>query len=196
MSETTPPDAARGRIVVLCGCMFAGKTTRLIERLEAAAATRRILAVKHALDRRYDPSQLATHDARRLAARAVRDGGAIEQLVATEGPDVVGIDEAHFFGRPLAATCARLAAAGCGVIVAGLDHDAWGQDFPPFPELLKLADEVETLRAPCTVCGAPSPYSQRMVPVTDPTMVGGTGEYEPRCPAHFRPLPGPAPEYA
>ena len=61
-SAPTGSEHTAGRLVVICGCMFAGKTTRLIELLRtAAAAGRRVLAVKHADDTRYDPTRLATH---------------------------------------------------------------------------------------------------------------------------------------
>lgn len=181
-----------GRVIVIAGCMFAGKTARLIERL-AAAAGERVVACKHVLDSRYDPAHLATHDGRRFPAVAVPDPAAVERQAAEA--TVVGIDEAQFFGRALVAVCTRLRAAGGTVIVAGIHHDAWGQDFPPLPQLMALADEVELLHVPCTVCGRPAEYSQRLTPVPAGDMVGGPGDYEPRCGCCFEPLPGPRPVY-
>lgn len=187
-------DDTRGRIVVVCGCMFAGKTARLIHRLQTAAdAGRRVVACKHRLDARYDPDRLVTHDGREFDAVAVSDGREIAALAAKA--DVLGIDEAQFFGRTLAGVCDGLARAGHDIIVAGIDNDAWGQPFPPLPELKTLANEVELLCAPCTKCGEPARYSQRMVPVREGFMVGGLSEYEPRCEACFKPLPAPAPVY-
>lgn len=183
-----------GRLEVICGCMFSGKTARLIDKLEQArAAGQRVCAFKHTLDRRYDACRLATHDGRRFDATAVSSGEEI--LEQSTGCAVVGIDEAHFFGRGLVQTCASLRQRGQRVIVVGLPFDAWGQPFPPVPELQELAERVEMLRVPCTSCGKPACYSQRTVPVSNPDMVGGPGEYEPRCPACFQPLPPPAPEY-
>ncbi|MBK9120752.1 MAG: thymidine kinase [Phycisphaerales bacterium] len=193
MSEATA-GSNPGRLIVVCGCMFAGKTTRLIDQLVAAhLAGRRVLACKHHFDDRYDPAQLATHDRRRFQAVALET--ATEVLAEAATAEVIGIDEGHFFGRKLVGVCENLVARGCEVWVAGIDHDAWGQPFPPFPELKTIADEVEVLQIPCTVCRAPARYSQRLHPVTDGYMVGGPGDYEPRCAAHFQPLPPPAPEY-
>lgn len=175
--------------------MFAGKTARLIERLAAASsAGHRVVACKHVLDRRYDPSCLATHDGRQFPAVAVADADEVERQAA--GAAVVGVDEAQFFGRPLVEVVARLRAAGCGVIVAGIHHDAWGQDFPPLPQLIAAADEIELLHVPCTVCGRPAEYSQRLTPVPAGDMVGGPGDYAPRCATCFQPLATPAPTYA
>lgn len=183
-----------GKLIVICGCMFAGKTKRLIQRLEAAARRgRSVIACKHRLDARYDPARLRTHDGLEFDAVPVADASEVAARVGSA--EVIGIDEAQFFGRGLADVCRELKSAGRMVIVAGIDHDAWGQDFPPLPQLKERADEVELLHVPCTVCDEPARFSQRVVPVTGADMVGGPNEYQPRCAAHFKPLPGPAPVY-
>ncbi|MGE0479357.1 MAG: thymidine kinase [Phycisphaerae bacterium] len=188
------PTTAPGRLTVICGCMFAGKTAELIERLSAAQhAGKSARAFKHAIDVRYQAGRLATHDGRTFPAQVASSAA---EIAARRGDArVVGIDEAQFFGRALVAVCRTLTAAGVGVIVVGIDHDAWGRPFPPLPELKTLANEVRVLSAPCRVCGRPARFSERMVPVTDPLMVGGPEAYEPRCEACFHPLPAPAPAY-
>lgn len=192
-----PADASPvpvGRIELICGCMFSGKTRRLIEAVQAAQRVgRSVRAFKHRLDRRYDGGQLATHNGLRCDATSVSRTAAIDEHGA--GVEVVAIDEAQFFGRELVEACQAMRTRGQHVYVAGIDHDAWGRPFPPLPRLKALADDVVVLHAPCGVCGQPACYSQRLVPVTNPDMVGGPGEYEPRCTAHFHPLPPPAPTY-
>ena len=111
------------------------------------------------------------------------------------GADVVGLDEAQCFGRGLVEACEVMRGRGQDVILAGIDHDAWGQEFVPLPQLKQMAYDVDVLHIPCTACGAPAQYSQRMTPVTNPDMVGGPAEYEPRCAQCFEPLTTPAPEY-
>ncbi len=183
-----------GQVVVICGCMFAGKTARLIERLDAARrAGRRVVACKHRLDARYDCDRLVTHDGRDFPALAVAD--AAEILTHVSDAETVGIDEAQFFGRRLADFCVAMAQSGKHVVVAGIDHDTWGQPFPPLPQLKAVADLVEQRYAPCGVCGRPAEFHQRMVPVIDGQLVGGPHEYQPRCAEHFTPLPPPAPTY-
>lgn len=174
--------------------MFAGKTARLIERLAAAqTAGRAVVAFKHTLDTRYAPDALATHDSRRFPARAVASA---EEIRARAGrAEVIGIDEAQFFGRALVAVCAALREAGRAVLVAGIDHDTWGQPFPPLPELRELADQVELRTPACRVCGRPARFSQRLTPIVDGQLVGGLGDYEPRCGRCFVAAPGPAPRY-
>ncbi|MBK9128267.1 MAG: thymidine kinase [Phycisphaerales bacterium] len=186
--------AGRGKLTVIRGCMFAGKTAMLIERLRAAeAAGRRVVAVKHALDARYASDCLATHDSRRFPARAVDAPEALVPLA--DGVDVVGVDEAQFFGVGLVEVVERLRRCGCDVVVAGIDHDAWGQDFPPLPLLARVADEDVVRTVPCTRCGRPARFSERVTPVVGEDLVGGPGDYRPRCAACFQPLPAPGPTY-
>lgn len=181
-------NSKRGRIELICGCMFAGKTVRLIELLDAARGQGLATAAfKHALDRRYRDFELATHDDRHFPAKALSEAAEIEARAAAAR--VIGVDEGQFFGPPLVEAVMRLRAAGKRIIIAGIDFNAWGRDFEPFPRLKQIADAVEVMTRPCGVCGRPARYTQRMTPVVAGQMVGGPGEYEPRCEKCFVPLP-------
>lgn len=172
-----------GRLEVLCGPMFAGKTTELIRRLRGARdAGLDVLAVKPARDTRYGPGVIATHGAESF--RAVKLHDALELLDAVREHDnvsVVGVDEAHFFGPSLLAPCRTLVEQGLHIIVAGVERDHHGEPFEPFPSLLCEADAVTKLHAVCAVCGAPAVHSQRMFADDSAIVVGGAGAYEARC---------------
>jgi thymidine kinase len=181
---------AKGRVEVIHGSMFAGKTEHLIARLrQEAARGKTIKAFKHAIDDRYDPEHLVTHRGDRFDAARVTTAAAIPELC--EGADVVAIDEGHFFKLALVPVVRQLVERGLTVIVAGITHDAWGRPFEPIPQLIELASEEIVCQAPCRVCGKPSPFTQRTTPVNTLHMVGGLDDYEPRCPEHFTPLPDP-----
>ena len=67
------PAARRGSLTVICGPMFAGKTTALRREVERArAAGLRVAVVKPARDTRYAADAIVTHAGERTAARAVR----------------------------------------------------------------------------------------------------------------------------
>lgn len=188
-----------GRLEVVRGCMLAGKTTRLIERLlHAQARGLRVVAFKHRLDQRYARDALMTHDARRFPAIAVASAEEVAHAAGDAG--VIAIDEAQFFGPSLIECCEALRALGRHAVVAGIDFDAWGRPFEPLPSLAALADVVETRTAPCTACGRPARYSQRITRVVDGDLVGGPGDFAPRCRSCFVPLdraaPAPRPEPA
>lgn len=187
-----------GTLHVICGCMFSGKTARLIAHLTAAHdAGRRVLAFKHSDDVRYDRDALATHDAQRFPALAISQAARLQHVALETGVEVLGIDEGQFFGAALLEAACNLRAAGRTIFIAGIDHDTWGRPFPPLPQLKAAADKVETLTTACGACGAPARFSQRMTPL-GPTgdLVGGPEDYQPRCPACFVPLSAPAPAYA
>lgn len=184
--EVSPP---RGRLTAVYGCMFAGKTSRLIALLEQAAASgRRVAAFKHALDARYHATRLVTHDGRGFEAQPI--AAAHELLDRSAGAQTVGVDEAQFFGPALTPVCEALLAAGVDVVVAGINFNAWGEPFPPLDRLVAIADERDERLAPCARCGRSAMYSQRVTPIVGGDMVGGLADYEPRCRACFVPLPG------
>lgn len=179
-----------GSLIVVHGSMFAGKTEYLIARLrQAALHGQRVKAFKHAIDNRYDPTHLVTHTQDRFDAIPVPDADAV--LTQAGDAEVIAIDEGQFFRNELVPIVEKLLDRGVTVLVAGISHDAWGRPFEPMPRLIAMADEVVPRESPCRVCGEPSPYTQRMTPVNTLHMVGGLDDYEPRCRAHFTPLPGP-----
>lgn len=179
-----------GRLEVVDGSMFAGKTERMIAALrQAQSQGLRVKAFKHCIDNRYDPTHLVTHTQDRFDAVPVPVAEAI--LAQSQDFDFIAIDEGHFFKRPLIAVVRQLLARGTSVIVAGLSNDAWGRPFEPMPQLRGIADVVTTKQSPCRVCGKPAGFTQRMTAVSTLHMVGGLEDYEPRCAEHFTPLRDP-----
>lgn len=182
-----------GSLIVVHGSMFAGKTEKLIAWLRHAEQEgKTVRAFKHSIDVRYDADHLITHTQDRFPAVRVSSAEAIPEQ--STGADCVAIDEGHFFKPSLLKVVKALLQDGVSVMVAGISNDAWGRPFPPMPDLASMADKVESCLSPCRVCGEPAEFTQRMVPVSSPTMVGGTDEYEPRCAKHFTPLPHPPEE--
>ena len=176
-----------GQLEVVHGSMFGGKTEHMIGRLRAAlAAGRRVRAFKHQIDDRYAADAIVTHPGERFDAVRVAESAAI--LPRAGDVDFLAIDEGQFFGISLLDVVETLRTGGKSVIVAGITHDAWGRPFDPIPQLCAVADSIVVRQAPCRVCGVPAAYTQRMTVVASPHMVGGLGDYEPRCARHFTPL--------
>jgi thymidine kinase len=180
-----PPSASSGTLEVICGPMFAGKTTALLARIAAArAAGRRAIVVKPARDTRYDAVALATHDGRREPAVPVR---ALAEVRAGAG-EAVFVDEVHFFGSDAVPPIEALLAAGTDVTVAGCDIDHFGGAFAPFDALLPRASVVTRIAGTCVRCGAPSTHSERLIPTRERVVVGGIGDFVATCAACFRPM--------
>lgn len=183
-------DVSGPRLEVICGPMFAGKTTELLRRTDAAAASGLAVGLfKPSADGRYDPQAVVTHPGAARPAIPIASPGAIPEH--SRGVDVVGVDEAHFFGAALIPACREILRRGGRLIVAGLERDHFGEPFEPFPWLLCEADEVIKLAGPCASCGRPAVHSQRMVDQPGRIVVGGVGAYEARCRACFRPAAAP-----
>ena len=83
----------RGRIEVICGSMFSGKTEELIRRLKRAKyAKQRVEIFKPAIDVRYSEENVVSHDSNTIASTPIDSSASI--LLFTSEIDVVGIDEA------------------------------------------------------------------------------------------------------
>lgn len=169
-----------GRIEVICGSMFSGKTEELIRRLRRAKIARqRVEIYKPAVDVRYSDADVVSHDATAIASTPV-DAAASILLLASDA-DVVGIDEAQFFDDGLTDVCNQLADQGKRVIVAGLDMDFKGIPFGPIPALCAIAEDVTKVHAICVRCGALAHFSHRIVADGRRVLLGEQQEYEPLC---------------
>jgi thymidine kinase len=184
----------RGKLTVICGPMFSGKSRELIRLTHIAEiAGQRTATFKPRIDDRYSHTDVASHDGIRKHAFMADTAREILSLVASapERPDMVGIDEAQFFDAGLPAACLWMVDEGITVVVAGLDRNFRGEPFGAIPELLAVADDVSKLRAVCMRCkdprvtatlpqrlidGRPAPYDSPEI------MVGGAESYEARCP--------------
>ncbi len=176
IKETT----RRGRIEVICGSMFSGKTEELIRRLKRAKfAKQRVEIFKPAIDVRYSEENVVSHDSHTISSTPIDSSASI--LLFTSEIDVVGIDEAQFFDKGLVNVCNQLANDGVRVIVAGLDMDFRGVPFGPMPELCAIADEVSKVHAICVKCGELASFSHRTVNNDKQVLLGETAEYEPLC---------------
>jgi len=181
-----------GKVTVVCGSMFAGKSEELIRRARRALyARKRVQVFKPAIDDRYDQSMVVTHEGVRHEAVPI---ATITDIWNRLWPDVqvVLIEEAQFFDERIVDVAVELADRGVEVILAGLDQDFRRQPFGPMPTLLAVADEVVKLRAICMKCGAPASHTQRIVDgrpahKDDPlVMIGATDTYEARCRRCYR----------
>lgn len=169
-----------GRIEVVCGSMFSGKTEELIRRMRRAKFARQQVEIfKPAIDTRYSDEDVVSHDRHKIQSTPINSSAQI--LLLSSGIDVVGIDEAQFFDDGLVDVCNQLANRGVRVIVAGLDMDFRGVPFGPIPALCAIADDVTKVHAICVRCGALAYVSHRTVAGDSRVLLGEMQEYEPLC---------------
>lgn len=178
---------SRGRVELICGSMFSGKTEELIRRLRRAVIARQKVQVfKPLIDDRYHEKRVTSHNGLDFDARPVSFASEILNQV---DPDttVIAIDEVQFFDADVIDICEKLADQGKRVICAGLDTDFRGVPFGPMPDLMARAEEVDKLHAICVVCGEEANRTQRLIngqpaAYDDPIVLVGAAEvYEARC---------------
>ena len=181
MTTNITADAHRpGRIEVVCGSMFSGKTEELIRRMRRAQfAKQKVEIFKPSIDVRYSEEDVVSHDHKHIQSTPVDSSASI--LLLASDIDVVGIDEAQFFDMGLVDVCNELAYRGIRVIIAGLDMDFKGKPFGPMPALCAIADEVTKVHAICVRCGSLAYVSHRKVAGDKRVLLGETQEYEPLC---------------
>lgn len=181
MTENLTGEQRRpGRIEVVCGSMFSGKTEELIRRMKRAKfAKQRVEIFKPAIDTRYSDNDVVSHDQNAIPSTPVETSSSI--LLLSSDIEVVGIDEAQFLDMGLVEVCNELANRGVRVIVAGLDMDFRGVPFGPMPALCAIADDVTKVHAICVRCGNLAYLSHRLVHNEKRVLLGEKMEYEPLC---------------
>jgi len=170
----------RGRIEVVCGSMYSGKTEELIRRLKRAGIARQKVEIfKPDTDIRYDETAVVSHNDNRIPSTPVP--AAVNILLLASEADVIGIDEAQFFDEGLVEVCSILANRGKRVIVAGLDMDFRGMPFGPIPKLMAIAEEVTKVHAVCMDCGYTANFSHRLNDNENLVLLGEKDLYVPLC---------------
>ena len=177
-----------GRIEVIAGVMFSGKSEELIRRVRRAViAKNQVQVFKSHLDARYAGLySISTHDGGLVEAETVDSS---DEIMTRRRPDtqVLAVDEVQFLDDGIVTVANTLADQGVRIVLAGIDMDFRGLPFGPMPALLAIAEIVDKLQAICVVCGEPASRNQRLVngkPALweSPTiMVGGRESYEARC---------------
>ncbi len=185
-----------GRVEVIVGSMFSGKTEELIRRVRRALLGRQtVQAFKPVIDDRYDKAKIVSHSDVSVVGQF--NGQTIEAVAVNSSQEllesvkrdihVVAIDEAQFFDSGIVKVANRLANEGRRVLLAGLDQDYRGEPFGPMPALMAIAESVQKVLAVCTKCGADACRTQRIVQDDAQVRVGGADAYEARCRACHKP---------
>lgn len=186
---------ASGRIEVICGGMYSGKTEELLRRIRQIVIARqpyRLFTPQR--DIRYGTGVVASHSGGRLEAITINSIHEIKDQA--DDVQVVAVDELHFLdnsAEEIRQVCQELADRGLRVIVAGLDQDYRAEPFLAMAQLMAVAEQADKLYAICVRCGAYATRSQRLIdghpaPYDAPTIVvGGLDLYEARCRACYEP---------
>ena len=168
----------KGRIEVICGSMFSGKTEELIRRIKKVElADEKYIIFRPKIDSRNPENKIISHAKNEISASIVSSPKEILDLSVNYS--VIGIDEAQFFDQSIVDVCNLLANKGHRLIIAGLDMDYEGNPFGPMPNLMACAEDVMKVHAVCVETGNPAGYSYRKDSSDNLVLIGEKKEYKP-----------------
>jgi len=177
-----PNSPENTRIEIILGCMYSGKSTellRLTKRYQAIG--KNILLINHTNDIRTGNS-VKTH--RNETENALKITNLMDmfsisnQKTAIIKADVIGIDEAQFFGD-LYEFVLAIEQFGKTIIISGLDGDSDRKPFGQILQCIPLCDRVVKLTAMDMVDkdGTPAIFTKRIVKKEGQVLVGATESY-------------------
>ena len=173
-------EQSEGRIELIIGPMFSGKSSRLIESIRKYTyKAKKTIMIKYHADKRYSSkSEVITHDLIRYDSLECKNLHDSFELV--QNYDVIGIDEGQFFDD-LVEFCEKLAFLKKIVIVAALNGDFRMNPFPFVSRLISKADKIKLMKAYCFNCHKDAKFSLRIVQNNETVLIGAGEAYKPAC---------------
>lgn len=170
-----------GRIEIICGPMFAGKTEELIRlatRLDYAK--KKYIVFKPSIDDRYATDEIVSHSNYRKNSINITKSEEIYKYIQAD-THTIFLDEVQFFDEDVIKISEDLANKGIVVVAGGLDNDFKGNPFKISAELLSRAEKVTKLTSICSKCGEPATKTFRKTKSDELIVLGSGNDYEPRC---------------
>ena len=173
-------ESGEGKIELILGPMFSGKSSRLIELMRKYVyKAKKTIMVKYYADQRYSQkSEVVTHDLIKydsINCKILRNS-----FDTFKEYDVIGIDEGQFFAD-LVEVCEELALMGKIVLIAALNGDFRMEPFPVIQRIIAKADKIKLLKAYCFNCHKDAKFSLRIVQSNETVLIGAGESYKPAC---------------
>lgn len=180
-----------GRIDIVIGSMFSGKSTELIRRINRYKVLgKKILVINHRLDQRYSENSISTHSNMVLECLSLQKlsdiKGNEKYQKEYDNCEVLVIEEAQFFDDLYDVVVNAADNDNKIVIVAGLDGDSNREEFGDILKLIPKCDSVKKLHALCVKCkdGTCASFTKRLVK-NDSQIYIGVSEFIAVCRYHY-----------
>lgn len=172
-----------GYLELILGCMFSGKTTRLLDiHKKYSICDISCCVINFKEDVRYSQTEMMSHDKKGvpcLFSEKLENAIIKENL---EKYDVFLINEGQFFEDLISQVKKLVLEHKKKVYICGLDGDFEREKFGNLLDLIPFADKFYKLYAICKLCknGTRAPFSKRISNETKQTVIG-SDNYIPVC---------------
>lgn len=164
-----------GRIEIIFGPMFAGKTTEMLKRVNCYKNSQRsTVVIKYANDTRYSVDKVSTHDY--ITHEAIPCLELMSNIKTCVRYDVIGIDEGQFY-PDIVEFSTRLANMRKIVVIAALDGSFQRKKFGSVIDLVPKADSVIKISAICQRSLKKGYFTMRTVESEELELIGGDEAY-------------------
>ena len=174
----------KGYLSVILGCMFSGKTSKLISIYKHnKLADISTCVINYIDDTRYDKKLMSTHDGVKIECKRVRK----IYDIFNDDADILKsvkcfiINEGQFFDDLYDVVNLLVNNHNKIVYVGGLDGDFNMKKFGQILDLIPICDKVEKLTAICSVCKTTACFTKRIIKDDKQVLIGSSDMYVPVC---------------
>lgn len=186
-----------GYLEVIAGCMFARKTTKLIEIYNQMLEDgEKVLAINYDKDTRYGLNKIISHDGLYISCLSIQSLDDLYYNKIIQPLDdsyaaiyihpklldakYIFINEAQFFPNLKSWVLTLVEKYDKNIILCGLDSDFRREKFGEILDLVPHADKFTKLYGLCSKCPEPSLYTHRLTNEVKQEIIG-SDNYTPLC---------------
>jgi len=177
-----------GKLELIIGNMFSGKSTELIRRINIEKSiSKRILVINYIGDNRYSNDSISTHDHTKVNCLKLENLLDFNENMLSSY-DSIFIDEAQFFTDLYKFVLNAVDTHHKNMYVCGLDGDTNRNIFGEIIKLIPICDNLIKLHAYCNKCndGTLAPFTKKLNNNDSLIDIGGSDKYIPVCRYHFK----------
>jgi thymidine kinase len=183
------------KLELILGPMFSSKSTAILNRIRKYKHINMpMLIVKNAIDTRYDPNKIVSHNGDTEDCFPMQKLMSIfddnEMLGRYNNAHVIIIEEAQFFDDLLQFVERAFDVDKKNIIIGALNGDFKRKLFKSIAGVIPLATDIELTKGYCTICGKnnevfDSIYSKRITNENNQILVGSNDAYVSVCHKHY-----------
>jgi len=180
-------EVKNGTIKIILGCMYAGKTSRVINEYKKwESISRNAICINFAGDERYGADEAVySHDLNKVKCVKVSKLAQVD-LNSILSADIILVNEGQFFSDLIEYCLLWCEKYNKNLIVSGLDGDFERKPFGSLLDLIPYSNTVEKLNAFCTICkdGTKASFTCRLSDEKEQVVIGSVN-YVALCRHHY-----------